>query len=191
MANDNKDIGRFYLDGIMPAKRGVPKVTVSFDINADGILTVTAKDKATGKEQSIRIEDSGKLSQDEIDRIKAEAEKYADADKKAKEEADTINKGDAIIFQNEKMLEEQKEHVTEDEKKKIEGYLEEMKQAVKDKNVSKINELEGQINAVWQEVSMKMYNQQAQTGTTQQSASNNPNTDSSGKVEDAEFSEVS
>ena len=190
MANDNKDIGRFYLDGIMPAKRGVPKVTVSFDINADGILTVTAKDKATGKEQSIRIEDSGKLSQEEIDKIKAEAEKYAEEDKKAKELADAVNKGDSIIFQNEKMLEEQKEHVNEDEKKKIDGYIEEMKQAVKDKNVSKINELEGQINAVWQEISMRMYTQQPQGETTQQAPNNGPSGPSGDNVEEVDFEEV-
>ena len=187
MANDNKDIGRFHLDGIMPAKRAVPKINVSFDIDANGILTVSATDKATGKEQSIRIEDSGKLSQDEIDKIKAEAEKYAEEDKKARETADAVNKGDSIVFQNEKMLEEQKEHVSEEEKSKIEGYLDAMRAAVKEKDVPKINELEGQINAVWQEISMKMYTQQPQGGTSQQRPNNTTNGDN---IEDADFEEV-
>lgn len=212
MANDNKQIGRFILDGIMPAKRGVPKVNVVFDIDANGILTVSAKDKATGKEQSIRIEGSGKLSQEEIDRIKAEAEKYAEEDKKAKELADAINKGDSLIFQNEKMMEEQKEHINEDEKTKLNGYLEEMKQAVSDKNISKINELEGQINAVWQEISVRMYTSNSGnsnpfnfagggnpfggagfntgTNTTQQSANNEASGAPDDNVEDVEYEEV-
>lgn len=212
MANDNKQIGRFILDGIMPAKRGVPKVSVVFDIDANGILTVSAKDKATGKEQSIRIEGSGKLSQDEIDRIKAEAEKYAEEDKKAKELADAINKGDSIVFQNEKMMDEQKEHINDDEKSKLNGYIEEMKQAVSDKNVSKINELEGKINAVWQAISMRMYNANsggsspfnfaggnnpfagggfnAGANTTQQNESNGPSGQSGDNVEEVDYEEV-
>lgn len=190
MANDNKQVGRFILDGIMPAKRGVPKVDVVFDIDANGILTVSAKDKATGKEQSIRIEGSGKLSQDEIDRIKAEAEKYAEEDKKAKELADAINKGDSIIFQNEKMMEEQKEHINEDEKTKLNGYLEEMKQAVGDKNVSKINELEGQINAVWQSISMRMYSNQSPFDFTQSQENSGTTTNPGDNIEEADFEEV-
>ena len=190
MANDNKDIGRFHLDGIMPAKRGVPKVQVSFDIDANGILTVSAKDKATGKEQSIRIEGSGKLSQDEIDRIKAEAEKYAEEDKKAKEVADAVNKGDSIVFQNEKMMEEQKEHISESEKAKLDGYINEMKEAVKDKNVSKINDLESQINSIWQGISMKMYTQQAQGAGAQQNANQGGSSGSSDTVEDVDYEEV-
>lgn len=212
MANDNKQIGRFILDGIMPAKRGVPKVNVVFDIDANGILTVSAKDKATGKEQSIRIEGSGKLSQDEIDRIKAEAEKYAEEDKKAKELADAVNKGDSIVFQNEKMMDEQKEHINDDEKSKLNGYIEEMKQAVSDKNVSKINELEGKINTVWQAISMRMYNANsggsspfnfaggnnpfagggfnAGANTTQQNESNGPSGQSGDNVEEVDYEEV-
>ena len=190
MENDNKQVGRFILDGIMPAKRGVPKVDVVFDIDANGILTVSAKDKATGKEQSIRIEGSGKLSQDEIDRIKAEAEKYAEEDKKAKELADAINKGDSIIFQNEKMMEEQKEHINEDEKTKLNGYLEEMKQAVGDKNVSKINELEGQINAVWQSISMRMYSNQSPFDFTQSQENSGTTTNPGDNIEEADFEEV-
>ena len=204
MARDNKDIGRFILDGILPAKRGVPKILVSFDINADGILTVTAKDKATSKEQSIKIENTGKLSQDEIDKIKAEAEKYAEEDKKAKEVADTVNKGDSIIFSQEKMIEEQKENINQEEKDKLEGLITEMKDAVKDKNVSKINELEASINSEWQTISQRIYSKTSNNTANNpfeninfggqnpfNNGSGGPNNNNNGKVEDAEFSEVS
>ena len=139
MAKDNKSIGLFRLDGIMPAQRGVPQIEVSFDIDANGILTVSAKDKATNKEQHITIESKGSLSQEEIDRIKREAEEFAEADKKEREIADTVNKGDSIVFNNEKMIKEQESNITEDEKNTLNGLLESMKTAVKDRNVEEIN----------------------------------------------------
>lgn len=159
MARDNKPIGQFNLDGIPYAKRGVPQISVSFDLDANSILKVSAKDKGTGKEQSIRIEATSSLSKDEIERMKAEAQKYADADKKAREEADTVNKGDNIVFTQEKMLEEQKDNIKEDEKVKLEGFISEMKQAVKDRNVSKINEIEQSINETWTVISQRIYSQ--------------------------------
>lgn len=194
MARDNKLLGQFNLEGIMPARRGLPKVEVSFDINADGILQVSAKDGATGKEQSIRIEGGNKLSDDEINRIKAEAEKYAEADKKAKEEADAVNKGDSIVFSQENMMEEQKANIKDDEKAKLEGYIAEMKEAVKAKDVNKINELEASINATWNEISQRIYSNQGQQQTQTNSTVNDeaaaeeaaPN-----DVQDAEFEEVS
>ena len=188
MARDNKSLGQFNLEGILPAAAHVPQILVTFDIDVNGILKVTAKDKATNKEQSIRIEGSGNLPQEEIDRIKAEAEKYAEADKKAKEEADTINKGENIIYSQEKMMEEQKSNINEDEKTKLEGFINEMKEAVKDKNISKINEIETSINALWQEISNRVYANQGDTTSTQESEENaaeQPN-----DVEDADFEEV-
>lgn len=183
MANDNKQLGIFNLEGILPSPRGVPQIEVTFDIDVNGILNVTAKDKGTNKEQSIRIEGSSKLSEDEIERIKAEAEKFADADKKAKEEADAVNKADAMAFAQEKMLEEQKDNINEDEKKKLEGLIKDLKEAAANKNVSKIDELEQSINEVWQGVAQRVYTSQAQQQQTTEQASDD-------NVQEAEFTEV-
>ena len=190
MAKDNKSLGQFNLEGIMPARRNVPQIEVSFDVDVNGILKVSAKDKATGKEQSIRIEGSSKLSDEEINRIKAEAEKYAESDKKEKEIADAVNKGDSIVFGQEKMLEEQKENITDDEKSKIEAFIQQMKDAVKEKNVERINEIEKQINALWQEISQRVYSNQAQTNTSQQSANEEAKSSAEEEIQDAEFTEV-
>jgi molecular chaperone DnaK len=171
MAKDNKSLGQFNLEGIMPAPRGIPKIDVSFDLDANGILKVTAKDQATGKEQSIRIEGGSKLSDEEINKIKADAEKFAEADKKAKEVADTINKGDAIVASQEQLLKDQEKNLNTDEKEKIEGLVSQMKDAVKDKNVDKINELETSINEAWQTISQRIYGQnQAQNNGSQEQA---------------------
>lgn len=188
MARDNKPLGRFNLDGILPAAAHVPQILVTFDIDANGILNVSAKDKATGKEQSIRIEGSSKLEQQEIDRIKADAEKYADADKKAKEEADAINKGEHIVYSQEKMIEEQASTLMSDEKTKLEELVSEMKTAIENKDVDKINTIETSINEVWQSVSQRVYGQQQQTAesrTTDETVAEEPN-----DVQDAEFTEV-
>lgn len=187
MAKDNKSIGLFRLDGIMPAQRGVPQIEVSFDVDVNGILTVTAKDKATNKEQHITIESKGSLSQDEIDRIKREAEEYAETDKKEREIADTVNKGDGIVFSNEKMIKDQENNLNEDEKMSLNTLLESMRTAVKDKNVEEINTLEKSINEKWNEISTRIYqNQQSQPNQqTEQSQDNNDN-----NVKDADFEEV-
>lgn len=182
MAKDNKSIGVFTLDGIMPAPRGVPQIQVTFDIDANAILTVTAKDKGTGKEQHIRIEGGSRLSDDEINRIKEEAKKYEEEDKKAKEVADTINKGDGLVFSNEKMLKENNDKLSSEEKNTVQSVIDEMKEAVKEKNVDKINELEKKLIETWQPISERLYSQSGQQGNS--TATNNESED------DADFAEA-
>ena len=191
LASQNKQIGIFNLEGLMPAPKGVPQLEISFDIDANGLLTVTAKDKATNKEQSIRIEASSNLSEDEIKRMRAEAEANAEADKKEREVIDTVNKGDSIVFTQEKMLDEQKDNITADEKSKIEGLVSSMKEAVKDKNADKINELEKEINEVWNSISQRIYSSNAQSNS-QQTSSSGTTTEQAADAEpqDAEFEEV-
>lgn len=185
MAKDNKLIGQFILDGIMPAPKGIPQITVSFDVNASGLLNVSAKDKATGKEQSIRIEASSNLSKEEIERMKAEAEANAEADKKEREIADTVNKGDSIVFAQEKLVQEQKDNINEEEKTKLEGLIKQMKDAVKDKNVGLINSTEVEINNVWQSISQRVYSNQ---GNSTNNA--NASTSQDDTTKDADFEEV-
>ena len=191
LASQNKQIGIFNLEGLMPAPKGIPQLEISFDIDANGLLTVTAKDKATNKEQSIRIEASSNLSEEEIKRMKAEAEANAEADKKERDVIDTVNKGDSIVFTQEKMLEEQKDNITADEKSKIEGLVSSMKEAVKDKNADKINELEKEINDVWNGISQRIYSSKAQD-SSQQTSSSGTTTEQAADAEpqDAEFEEV-
>ena len=190
LASQNKQIGIFNLEGLMPAPKGVPQLEISFDIDANGLLTVTAKDKATNKEQSIRIEASSNLSEDEIKRMRAEAEANAEADKKEREVIDTVNKGDSIVFTQEKMLEEQKDNITADEKSKIEGLVSSMKEAVKDKNADKINELEKEINEVWNGISQRIYSSNAQSNSQQTTSSGTTEQASDAEPQDAEFEEV-
>ena len=190
LASQNKQIGIFNLEGLMPAPKGVPQLEISFDIDANGLLTVTAKDKATNKEQSIRIEASSNLSEDEIKRMRAEAEANAEADKKEREVIDTVNKGDSIVFTQEKMLEEQKNNITADEKSKIEGLVSSMKEAVKDKNADKINELEKEINEVWNGISQRIYSSNAQSNSQQTTSSGTTEQAADAEPQDAEFEEV-
>lgn len=189
MAKDNKSVGLFRLDGIMPAMRGVPQIEVSFDIDANGILTVTAKDKATNKEQHITIQSKGSLTQEEIDRIKREAEEFAEADKKEREIADTVNKGDSIVFSNEKMMKEQESNLTEDEKKDLTELVESMKTAVKDRNVEEINRLETLINEKWNTVSARIY-QNFQTQQTTEQPQQEETNKAEENIQDANFEEV-
>jgi len=165
MANQNKSIGRFHLDGIPAAPRGIPQVEVTFDIDSNGILNVTAKDKASGKEQKIRIEASSGLSDEEIKRMKAEAEANAEADKKAKEEIDKLNSADALVFQTEKQLKEFGDKVPAEDRTKIEEAAAKLKQAHGDKNIAAIDAATAELNAAWNEASQKMY---AQSGGQQQ-----------------------
>lgn len=188
LAKDNKSIGLFRLDGIMPSPRGVPQIEVSFDINANGILTVSAVDKATGKEQSITIQSKGNLTDAEIERIKREAEEFAEADKKEKEIIDTINKGDALAFSNEKMLKEHDDKLTDEEKTSLNELVDKMKKAVADKSVDDINNLEKEINEKWNVISTRMYSAQQQTAT-EQSQSDSASTDGE-NIKDATFEEV-
>jgi molecular chaperone DnaK len=197
MARDNKTIGRFHLDGIPPAPRGVPQIEVTFDIDANGILHVKAKDKATGKEQSIRIEASSGLSDDEIKRMKEEAEANADADKQAKEKIDKLNAADSLIFQTEKQLKEFGDKIPAEKKKPIENALAKLKEAHKSQDIAAIDKATEELNSVFQAASQEMYNasQQAQGG--QQAGAEQPQGGSSEKksgkddeVTDVDFEEV-
>lgn len=159
MAKDNKTIGRFHLDGIPPAPRGVPKIEVTFDIDANGILNVSAKDQGTGKEQSIRIEASSGLSDEEIKRMKAEAEANAELDRKARERAEKLNVADTTIFQAEKLLNENGDKIPADKKAEAERKIEELKQAHKAQDVEAIDREMEALNKVLQEIGQSMYSQ--------------------------------
>lgn len=160
MARDNRKLGEFNLDGIPPAPRGVPQIEVTFDIDANGILNVSAKDKATGKSHNIRIEAKSGLSQEEIDRMKREAEMNAEADRKAKEEVDKLNEADAMVFQTEKQLKEYGDKIPGDKKSAIESALTELKSAHASKDIAKINSALTTINAAWSAASEDMYKAQ-------------------------------
>ena len=157
MANQNRTIGRFHLDGIPPAPRGIPQIEVTFDIDANGILNVSAKDKATGKTQNIRIEASSGLTEDEIKKMKQEAEANAEADKKAKEEIEKINHADGLIFQTEKQLKEYGDKIPADKKAPIESGLVELKEAHKNRDLAAIDAAMTKLNAAWQVASEEMY----------------------------------
>jgi molecular chaperone DnaK len=160
MAADNNTIGRFHLDGIPPARRGVPQIEVTFDIDANGIIHVTAKDKGTGKEHNIRIEASSGLSDEDIKKMKADAEVNADADKKAKESAEKINGADAMIFQTESQLKEFGDKLSADKKAPIESSLEELKKAHESKDITQIDAAMEKINEAWKAASEEMYKAQ-------------------------------
>ncbi|HLV61922.1 molecular chaperone DnaK, partial [Galbibacter sp.] len=157
MAADNKTIGRFHLDGIPPAQRGVPQIEVTFDIDANGIINVSAKDKGTNKEQNIRIEASSGLTEEEIEKMKKEAEANADADKKAKEKVDKLNEADSMVFQTEKQLKEFGDKLSADKKKPIEDALEELKKAHASQDVEQIQPALDKINEAWKAASEEMY----------------------------------
>jgi molecular chaperone DnaK len=196
MAKDNRTIGQFNLDGIMPAPRGVPQIEVTFDIDANGILSVSAKDKATGKSQNIRIEASSGLSKDEIDRMKREAEANADADQKQKEEIEKINQADTMIFQTEKQMKEYGDKIPAEKKAPIESALTELKAAHASRDLAKIETSLAALNTAWEAASQDMYNamNQQQQGNPQQDAgaqqgqSNEKGKDS--EVTDVDFEEV-
>ena len=200
MASQNKQIGMFNLDGIPPAPRGVPQIEVTFDIDANGILNVTAKDKATGKEQKIRIEASSGLSEAEIKRMKDEAAANAEADKKEREKIDKLNQADSIIFQTEKQLKEFGDKLPADKKAPIEEVLEKLRTAHKNQDIAAIDTAIGELNTVFHAASQEMYNAQnanAQSGGgdgqptdggSSQSQNNTGNQD--GNVTDVDFEEV-
>ena len=164
MAKDNRTIGQFNLDGIMPAQRGIPQIEVTFDIDANGILSVAAKDKATGKVQNIRIEASSGLSKEEIEKMKREAELNADADKKAKDDADKINAADGMIFTSEKQLKEYGDKIPADKKATIEAALTELKTAHDTRDIAAIDLAMTTINAAWEAASQDMHNAMNQQG---------------------------
>lgn len=194
MANQNKDIGRFHLDSIPPSPRGVPQIEVTFDIDSNGILHVAAKDKATGKSQSIRIEASSGLTDEEITRMKAEAEANADEDKAAKEKIDKINAADALIFQTEKQLKEFGDKIPADKKSDIENGLEELITAHKTQDIATIDAAMEKLNAVWQKASEDMYKDAQPDGKTPPDAGpeagNAGTTGGDDEVTDVDFEEV-
>jgi len=196
MAKDNKTIGKFHLDGLPPAQRGVPQIEVTFDIDANGIIKVSAMDKATNKSQEIRIEASSGLTEEEIKKMKAEAEANAEADKKAKETADKINGADGMIFQTEKQLKEFGEKLSDDKKKPIEDALVELKKAHESKDLAQIDGAMEKINEAWKNASEEMYKaQQPEGGAPGADAGAGEPTQDAGAaaddaVEDVDFEEV-
>ena len=185
MAKDNRSLGRFHLDGIMPAPRGIPQIEVTFDIDANGILSVSAKDKASGKENTIRIEGGSQLTKEEIERMKAEAEANAEADKLEKEKVDKLNMADSLIFQTEKQVKEFGEKLTEEDKSVINMDLDALKKAHSDKDVEAIEETSKKLNETWSTISTRLYQESSQPEPTNEDNSN-PNDE----VQDADFEEV-
>jgi molecular chaperone DnaK len=205
MAKDNKTIGRFHLDGIPAARRGTPQIEVTFDIDANGILNVSAKDKATGKQQSIRIEASSGLTDAEIKRMRDEAAANAEADQKEKERIDALNHADSLIFQTEKQLEELGDKLPADKKAPIEAALAKLKEAHKAQDLPGIEAATAELNSVFQAASQEMYNQAGAQGGAQggpqdfggqdfggqqQSQGGQSNGNGSDNVTDVDFEEV-
>ncbi|WP_298524255.1 molecular chaperone DnaK [uncultured Christiangramia sp.] len=202
MAADNKTIGRFHLDGIPPAQRGTPQIEVTFDIDANGIIKVSATDKATGKSQDIRIEASSGLTEEEIEKMKKEAEANAESDKQAKEKVDKLNEADSMIFQTEKQLKEFGDKISDDKKKPVEEALEELKKAYETKEIEQISPALDKLNEAWKTASEEMYKAQAeaqggQPGGPQQGATGAEGGSADGgasqgadDVEDVDFEEV-
>ena len=195
MAAQNKSIGQFNLEGIAPARRGVPQIEVTFDIDANGILNVSAKDKATGKEQKIRIEASSGLSQEEIDKMKAEAEQNAAADKAEREKIDKLNQADSMIFTTENFLKDNADKIPADKKAPIETALQQLKDAHKAGDVAAIDTATAALNAAVQAASAQMYQGGAQPGADAQGAQGGQQTqdnasNSADDIQDADFEEV-
>jgi len=194
MAADNKTIGRFHLDGIPPAPRGVPQIEVIFDIDANGIINVSATDKGTGKTHDIRIEASSGLTQEEIERMKRDAEANAEADKKAQEIATKMNEADALIFQTEKQLKEFGDKLPADKKSAIESSLEELKQAYESKEISAIDTALENINNAWKSASEDIYKAQqaggSSSGAEYQDNTNQQQGGGDNNVQDVDFEEI-
>ncbi|MDB2342935.1 molecular chaperone DnaK [Flavobacteriaceae bacterium] len=194
MASDNNTIGRFHLDGLPPAQRGTPQIEVTFDIDANGIIKVSAQDKATGKSQDIRIEASSGLTEEEIEKMRKEAEANADADRKVKEEVDKLNSADQMIFQTEKQLKEFGDKLSDDKKAPIEAAFEELKTAYAAKDLEAIDKALETINEAWKNASEEMYKAQAEAGgdaAQPQGEAPGPDAASGGDdVQDVDFEEV-
>lgn len=192
LAKDNKSIGRFHLDGIPAAQRGVPQIEVTFDIDANGILNVSAKDKGTGKVQSIRIEASSGLSEDEVKRMKDEAQANAEADKKEKERIDKLNQADSMIFQTEKQLKDLGDKIPADKKAPIEAALGKLKEAHKAQDVAGCETAMNELNSIFQAASQEMYNAQGAQGNAQANPNSGNQNNNGGKdnVTDVDFEEV-
>lgn len=161
-AQDNRTLGRFHLDGIPPAPRGVPQIEVTFDIDADGVLNVSAKDKGTGKEQSIRIESSSGLSEEEIEKMKEEAEKHEEEDERIRQRAEKLNKADSLVFSTRKQLDEHGDKISDDKKERIEAALEKVKELHDQEKVDELDDAMEELNNAWSEASQEIYQSAAQ-----------------------------
>jgi molecular chaperone DnaK len=167
MAHDNRTLGRFHLDGIPPAPRGIPQVEVTFDIDANGILHVAAKDKATNKEQSIRITSSSGLSKDEVEKMKQSAKEHAAEDKKKKEEVEVRNQADNLVFQTKKQMEEMKDKITSEQKSRLEAEVQKVEDALKTNNTETIKAATESLSKVWNEIAQQLYSQPGAQGGAQ------------------------
>jgi molecular chaperone DnaK len=192
MASDNKTLGRFQLSDIPPAPRGVPQIEVTFDIDANGIMNISAKDKGTGKQQSIKIEASSGLSDEEIQRMKAEAEANAEADNKKREEIELINKADSTIFQTERQLKEYGDKIPADKKQPIEDALAELKKEFDSRNIENLQAAMDRLNNVFQAASQDMYNAANAQGAENASGAdqNQGGGNADDEVTDVDFEEV-
>ena len=196
LAKDNKSLGIFNLDGIPPAPRGVPQVEVTFDIDANGLLHVAAKDKGTGKEQKIRIEAGSGLNKEEVEKMKAEAKANEESDKAAKEKIEKINQADSLIFQTEKQIKEYGDKIPADKKAPIEAALQKLKDAHKSQDIPQIDAAMAEMNTAWTAASEELYkaSQQGDAAGAQQQPGGDgqPHTESAAgdNVTDAEFEEV-
>jgi len=194
MAGDNRTLGRFHLDGIPPAPRGIPQIEVTFDIDANGILHVNAKDKATNKEQSIRITSSSGLAKDEVEKMKRDAQEHAADDKKKKEEVDTRNQADSLVFQTKKQIEEMKDKITPDSKAKLETEIKKVEEALAANNIEQIKSATESLNKVWSQVASELYSQAGAQGAggpqPDQSQAGEPKKDKKEDVQDASYEVV-
>lgn len=194
LAKDNRSLGRFHLDGIPPAPRGVPQIEVTFDIDANGILHVSAKDKATGKEQNIRIEASSGLSKDEIERMKREAQMHAEEDRRRREEIDLKNQADNLVYSTDKQLKELADRLPPENKQKIQNARDRLEKAIKENNISEIRSAMDALNQAWSEASTRIYQQagatSSSTGPTGQSTNGKSQEQGKSNVEEADFTVV-
>ena len=183
MARDNRSLGRFHLDGIMPAPRGIPKIECTIDIDANGILSVTAKDQASGKENKIRIEGGSQLSKEEIERMKADAEANAESDRLEKEKVDKLNQADNMIFQTEKQIKEFDEKLTDSDKTELNGILADLSSAHKEQDIDKIDSEMNKLNESWSRISTNLYSQASSEQSTD-------TPDTQPDIQDVNFEEV-
>jgi len=190
MAKDNRSLGRFHLDGIMPAPRGIPQVEVTLDIDANGILSVSAKDKASGKENKIRIEGGSQLSKEEIEKMKAEAELNAESDRIERELVDKVNMADNLIFQTEKQIKEFADKLTEEDKSALNQDLESLKTAHSTKDVQAIDTSSEKLNSTWSTISTRLYQESQSEATQEPQVNTDTDTGNGGDVEDTSYEEV-
>ena len=190
IASGNKSLGRFHLDGIPPAPRGVPQIEVTFDIDSNGILNVSANDKATGKQQSIRIEASSGLSEDDIEKMKRDAEKHKKEDSEKKDLVDTLNLADQTIYQTEKQLDEMKDKIDEANKKEIQDKLEKLKKDKDSKDVSKIKSSLDDLNSIWSKISENIYKSSNPNPNDSAQSQDSASANGDSEVKDADFEVV-